>query len=403
MSAEYEILNAGAPALRELRAVAPLPPFAPVAVDFVAALSACLMDSREARAHPELTALAFWMRRASMARVENEFRQGSGARLLVARGTAFHIAPSNVDTIFVYSWLLSMLSGNRNIVRLSSRRTRQSDILVAAVTGMLAQTVHAAIAARTLLVRYPADDAITTRLSAACDVRVIWGGDETVEHVRRLPLPPAAIDLGFANKTSIALINVAHWLAADDADQVETVRKFCNDAYWFDQMACSSPKSVFWIGQRDDARRAAERFWALLDRLLVAKGSRMADADYVNKLVAVDSLAIDHAIEVRTGAGNALVRAWLETPALHVSYNCGAGLFFECALPELAALRPLLTRTVQTVVYHGWPAAEMRAFVAQAPLAGIDRVVPFGQALDFAQVWDGFDLTRVFMREITVH
>lgn len=44
----------------------------------------------------------------------------------------------------------------------------------------------------------------------------------------------------------------------------------------------------------------------------------------------------------------------------------------------------------------------MRDFVLEAPLVGIDRIVPFGQALNFATVWDGFDLTRVFLREITI-
>ena len=80
----------------------------------------------------------------------------------------------------------------------------------------------------------------------------------------------------------------------------------------------------------------------------------------------------------------------------------GAGLFFECALPDLDALRPLLNRTVQTLSYAGVTRAELRALVAAAPLAGIDRMVPFGHALDFGPVWDGYDLPRVFMREISI-
>ena len=36
---------------------------------------------------------------------------------------AFHVTPANVDTLFVYSWVLSLLVGNANIVRLSSRST----------------------------------------------------------------------------------------------------------------------------------------------------------------------------------------------------------------------------------------------------------------------------------------
>ncbi|MFC6804089.1 acyl-CoA reductase [Deinococcus caeni] len=37
------------------------------------------------------------------------------------RGLVFHVPPANVDTIFIYSWLMSVLAGNRNVIRLSSR------------------------------------------------------------------------------------------------------------------------------------------------------------------------------------------------------------------------------------------------------------------------------------------
>jgi hypothetical protein len=61
-----------------------------------------------------------------------------------------------------------------------------------------------------------------------------------------------------------------------------------------------------------------------------------------------------------------------------------------------------LSRTIQTISYSGWSKEEVRAFVSEKPLEGVDRIVPFGQALSFATVWDGFDLSRVFMREISV-
>ena len=37
--------------------------------------------------------------------------------LLLSRGVVFHIAPKNVDTIFVYSFVLSLLCANKNIIR----------------------------------------------------------------------------------------------------------------------------------------------------------------------------------------------------------------------------------------------------------------------------------------------
>jgi hypothetical protein len=50
----------------------------------------------------------------------------------------------------------------------------------------------------------------------------------------------------------------------------------------------------------------------------------------------------------------------------------------------------------------GFTAEALRAFVEAAGGRGIDRIVPFGQALRFASTWDGMDLTREFTRLVTV-
>lgn len=402
MMADYTALLPRAPEPEQLGDLPALPPFAPESVAFVTALSAALMRSASARAWPELTALGYWMRAANLARIEAGMRQRNGDALLVPRGTALHIAPSNVDTIFVYSWFLSLLAGNRNIVRLSGKSSVQADMLVGAIASLLADPAHEAIARRTLLVRYAPDDSITARLSAVCDVRLIWGGDSTVAQVRRVALPGTATEVAFANKYSLALIDAANWLSADDACRARWVDGFFNDAYWFDQMACSSPRLVLWVGTREMADRAAADFWPRLEARLAQRDQRFGGADYVNKRVSADVLAMDHAVRVAPGQNNDLVRVWLDEPALHIEQHCGAGLFFESHLPALDDLRRLLTRTVQTVSYAGLDPQDMREFVARMPPAGIDRIVPFGRALDFSSVWDGYDLFRVFMREVTV-
>lgn len=399
---QYESLLPDAPSPEALRRVVPLPSFDRASLAFVEALSSALMRMPEARIYPELTALAFWMRKSNLERLRTELERRQGSALLVPRGTVLHIAPSNVDTIFVYSWFLSLLTGNRNIVRLSTKASVQTDLLVGAISKLLHDPVHESIAQRTLLVRYAPDDQITARFSAACDVRAIWGGNATVEQIRKIPLSPTASEVAFSNKYSLALIDVAAWHAADVRQKESWVDAFYNDAYWFDQMACSSPRLVLWVGKEPSARDAASDFWPRLEKRVAAKQERFADADYVNKLVVEDIMAVEAEVVVPTTTSNDLVRVWLDRPALHDQLHCGAGLFFEAALPDLSALRPLLSRTVQTVSYAGFDQHTLRAFVAEVPLAGIDRIVPFGRALDFAPVWDGFDLLRVFMREITV-
>lgn len=402
MTMRYESLFSGTPQVEALKAVPPLPAFAEATLRFVGALSANLMRLREARAYPELTALAFWMRKANLERLRVDLHKRVGDALLVPRGTVLHIAPSNVDTIFVYSWFLSLLMGNRNIVRISSKPSRQADLLLDAISSLLDDESHAAIAQRTLLVRYAPDDRVTEHFSKMCDVRVIWGGDSTVQSIRRLALPPTSTEVAFSSKYSLALLHAQRWLDADEARKTVWAEGFYNDAYWFDQMACSSPRLVLWVGSMEQVEKSAADFWPRVEAILKARHERLADIDYVNKLVAQHVLAIESDVRIPAGSSNDLTRVWLEVPALHERHHCGSGLFFESALPDLEALRGLLTRTVQTVSYACFSKEELYDFVASGPMAGIDRIVPFGRALDFTPVWDGFDLLRIFTREVSL-
>lgn len=398
----YESLIATAPALDALADAPPLPAFAEPSVEFVDALSAELFRMPEARSYPELSALAFWMRRSSIVRLKEAHARRHEGHLSVARGTVLHFAPSNVDTIFVYSWFISLLCGNRNIVRLSTKASVQTDLLVAAIGRVTARPEHAEIARRSLVVRYAADARTTALLSAHCDTRVIWGGDATVATIRQVPLPATATEIAFANKFSLGLFDAAGWVSASPEQKARWIDGFFNDAYWFDQMACSSPRLILWIGSPEQVEQARDSFWPALEQKVREKGVSFGDVDYVNKRIAQDVLSIEADVSIPAANGNNVARLWLEVPALHADAHCGAGLFFESRIAHLGDLRPLLSRKVQTVSYLGMQPEQLRAFVREAPLAGVDRFVPVGSALDFSNVWDGFDLMTVFTREITI-
>jgi hypothetical protein len=402
MTLKFNTLIPNATSPEKLCAIHTLPAFDSDLCAFVEAFSRCLMHSSEARAFPELTALGFWFRKAAVENLRKQYEQRRGDAMLEPRGTVLHFAPANVDTIFVYSWFLSLLTGNRNIVRVSSKGSPQVNCLIDILVNLLADSAHEKILQRTTLLQCDADEEITGWLSAMCDVRVIWGSNDTVQQIRRSPLPPASIDVVFTTKYSIAVVHAQRFLDASENQKELWAEAFYNDAYGFDQMACSSPRLVLWIGTQEQATAAAKEFWPRVERVLACRHERFDDLDYVNKLVAVDALAIETSVRYNPCTNNDLTRLWLTEPALHIDHHCGAGLFFESVIADLEAIRPLLDRTVQTVSYAGFLKEELREFVISGPLCGIDRIVPFGQALDFSPVWDGFDILRAFMREIAL-
>ena len=97
-------------------------PFSAARMDTLARLSAALLADRVLRQDPASVAVAYWLRRAQLTRLAEEQARRAAAEPDVVRvpvGRVLHLAPSNVDTLFIYSWALAYLCGNASVVRLS--------------------------------------------------------------------------------------------------------------------------------------------------------------------------------------------------------------------------------------------------------------------------------------------
>lgn len=378
-------------------------PFGAVQQAFASALARALVSDGATRAHPELVALGYWLRPAHQQRLGLASGMAEPGAQAMPRGLVFHVAPANVDSLFAYSWMLSMLCGNRNVVRLSSQEGPQSRALLAVIGRLFALPEWQDIASRTLLLRYGHELAISERLSAACDMRVIWGGDHTVQTLRRLPLPPHATEMCFPNKLSLAVLNAESVAAADESLLRQLATALHNDAYWFDQMACASPRLVVWVGDSaDTSTAAASLLWTALARELDQRQAAIEASAALDKRVAADRLAMAEPGVRIVNEDPRITRIWLLRPAWHDELHCGSGLFYECQVSDLAGLLPLLSRRVQTLVHHGFPAAAWHEFLQRHLPPGIDRIVPLGEALTFDRVWDGLDLRAGFLRQVVV-
>ena len=129
--------------------------FSPDVISFLDGFSKDLLNDPRTITFPDLAALGFWLRAAQLRKMIG----GYDGRTLIARGTVFHLAPGNVDTIFIYSMVLGLLTGNRNIVRLGKRRTPQQQLLLDIVIKALQK--YPRVASQVLIVRYGHDDEIT--------------------------------------------------------------------------------------------------------------------------------------------------------------------------------------------------------------------------------------------------
>ncbi|GAA3185665.1 acyl-CoA reductase [Nonomuraea roseoviolacea] len=426
-----------------------------------------------ARRHPELASLGFFLRRSELERAAGPLPGaagslpgaagvgGAGEFVRVPRGLVFHVAPANVDTVFVYSWALSALMGNRNVVRLSARAggtaqailTIMRDALddadpVVARTQRIVSYGHPRPGARRIPVEpphkqlehaspghhassdhhqgehsgkpprtspvthpepvAPADAGSggaagpTAVLSAACDLRVIWGGDRTVNEIRRHPLAPHARDLTFPDRSSFAVIRARAWLEATPVTRETVADRFAIDAYWFDQAACSSPGTVFWVGSPIECAMARDGFAACLAEAVARRGWTVGTAMAVEKRVAAYGLAADGVADAVEFHGNVLAQVILTSPGAIPRRWLGTGTFAHARIGSLDELADVARRKDQTLTHFGFDRDELAGLARALGGRGVDRIVPIGNALGFHRVWDGVDLPAELSRLITV-
>jgi hypothetical protein len=377
----------------------PLVPFSDEVIDLLATVSAVLLKDPVSRQFPDVATFGFWCRRSSV-RGMQQSHTPLGTR--VGRGLVFHIAPGNVPVNFAYSLVAGMLAGNANIVRLPSASFRQVDMICAAFDGALASPEHASLRDHVRLIRYGREDAATTRLlSARCDVRVVWGGDESISEIRRSALPARAFDVTFADRYSLCVIDADAYLEREDTSSV--AEGFYNDTYLFDQNACTAPHLVVWLGGRDAVERAKKRFWHALHQV-VERRYELATVSAVDKRASAYRFAALHeGCRIEPADDNLITRVSAATlePGIE-SWRSACGYFTEFHAAQLADIVPVITGRYQTLSYLGVDPDVLRELVVYHRMPGIDRIVPVGRTLDFSLDWDGYDLVCSLSRVIAV-
>jgi hypothetical protein len=386
-------------ALGDLRCK-PLQPYAPEAVAFLTAWSKRLLSRGDIRAYPDAASFAYWCRPANLARLR---RHVEHEPLRLGRGVALHIAPSNVPVNFAYSFAFGLLAGNANIVRVPVSLPPQAGVLCAVAEELFAQPEHAHIASMTTLLSYPREDAVTQGLSEVADVRLLWGGDQTIHHLRRMPTSPRCVDIAFADRYSLCLMSAAAVLAAECKTLLALTAGFYNDVFLLDQNACSSPHLILWQGTAQEVSAAQERFWTAMQDLLRSKGP-VPGIQAVDKYTHLCRAAVTiEGVRATPASDNSVFRIALEKLPENIAEHRGRyGFFFETIDNDFAQLSRIVSAQYQTLTCFGVDTHALAQMVVSNGLPGIDRVVPVGKALDIGVIWDGYDLIRTMSRIVAI-
>ncbi len=370
--------------------------FNKLAMNFLSDLAREIKEDKIARKFPDLIYLMFWCNK--QIKLINTKKKNF---LVLGRGLVFHICPSNVPVNFVYSFIFGLLSGNSNIVKLPSKNFKEKKIVLKLLKKLLNKKIYKTLKNSNQFIDYSPNKEITKYLSSICDARVIWGGDETINEIRKNWIPERSIDITFADRYSFSIININKLKKESEKNLKLLAKNFFNDAYIMNQQACNSPHFIFWLGKKDT--KFQNKFWNLLN-LVVQKKFKFDEVQAVEKYTNLLSNLIKYKnfSRVERAKNNNLFIVSSEKKINNIENIRGvSGTFFQKNITKISELKDYVSKKCQTISYYGIHKNEIRNFMLENNIFGIDRVVPIGSSLEIDLIWDGFDIVKTLSREVS--
>lgn len=370
-------------------------PFDDTVVEFLNSISQKIRNVKNIREYPDVVTWGFWIRKSSILAIKKRFINHK-EHIRLGRGCVFHIAPSNVPVNYAYSLVVGLLTGNTNIVRIPSKDFPQVEIINNLIKEALNEFEE--IKPYICLVRYGRDKRVNDLFSKIADSRVIWGGDLTIEEIRKSPLTARANEITFADRYSIAVIDSEMYMQENQKEKI--AESFYNDTYLTDQNACTSPRIVIWIGK--EIENAKGLFWKELKKIVEAKYNFQPIMS-INKLTNSYLAAINQPdVKIEKAEDNLIVRMRVNSITNELmNFKGNSGFFFEYDCKDILDLKILCdNKQCQTIAYLG-NTVELMPLLSSG-IKGIDRVVPIGKTMDFDMIWDGYNLFESLTRIIKI-
>lgn len=381
-------------------------PYSELVCDFMDVYSSELRHDEQAKKYSDVMSFAFWARRSSIQKRKQEYTSCNGQKKRLGKGIVFHIAPSNVPVNCMFTYAFGLLAGNTNIVRVPTKDFPQINCMLRVLGEVLKNEAFSDIYNMTCFVRYDREDIhVTEKFSSICDIRVIWGGDETINNIRKVKIPSRSIEITFSDRYSFGIVDVETVLKNSDNEMHSLANAFYNDTYLMDQNACSTPHLIcFKKGcsglTNTDINRAKEKFWSSIAKMATKYDlSDIKVSDKYSDLCQKIMIA-DHKVKKINKYDNYLyVLNMMEIPKDVVNWCRGRyGLFFEYVFESFEELSVLYDTKVQTCAVYGIEEDVIRNYLIERKVCGIDRIVPFGKTLDIDTTWDGYDLISCMSR-----
>ena len=373
-------------------------PFNNYVIGFLNDFSNELKKQKKIYKFPDLIYLISWTNYKKIRKLEKQF---TNKNIRLGRGLIFHICPSNVPTNFIYSFFFGLLSGNSNIVKVPSKNFPEKKIILFVVDKLFQRRKYLNLKNSNFFTEYDEKSRNTEEISSVCDGRVIWGGDKTINEVRKVWKPERSVEITFSDRYSLSILDLNKFRKKNNHEIRLIVKDFFYDSYMMNQNACNSPHFVFWIGKKDC--NLQKKFWLELNEI-VKKRFFLDEKGAVDKYSnLIENIILQKDFQKIKRFKNNLYVLDPNKNIENIENIRGTnGIFFQKNIESIDDLKKFITKKCQTVTYFGIDKKQIKSYLLKNNLLGIDRIVPIGKGLNIDTMWDGYDVIQSLSRIITL-
>lgn len=370
-------------------------------INFFNDLSKKIFSCSQLNQYPDLASFGFFCRKSNLIKVKKKYLDFIDCRY--GRGITLHYTPSNVPLNFAYSLVAGLITGNSCIIKLPSKEFNQSEILVKLINQTISLKKHKNVSKKIFLIRFNHSKEINDALSKICDVRIIWGGNNTINEIRESKSKETSFDITFADRYSVSMINAKNYL--NKKNYKNESEYFYNDTLAFDQNACSSPRLIFWLGDKITINKARKIFWESFENTILEKNYKHFGNTIVRKVLSEQITAIELGgnNSDKINSNHFVKKSTIKKiPSDLNPYISPGGFFLEYYSQKMSNFKKNINQKMQTLTYIGFEKTEIIKNLNLGKHRSIDRIVKNGRSTEFSFEWDGYDLIFFLSRKISV-
>lgn len=308
-----------------------------------------------------------------------------------ARGLVCHWLAGNVQILGMFALVQSILAKNVNLLRVSSRDEGVFTSMLETFKGEEYVTPNGHVIKgndllKTISVIYYSRHAnkLGELMSQEADVRIAWGGAESVETIANYPSQIGSETVIFGPKLSFAVISKDALTSENEAKKL--ARRLSVDVSVFDQTGCASPHNLY---IEEGGNVSPEAFLKLL-----ASALEKTELQIPKPTMSIEQVSQIHSIRgVYDFKGSVIgspTMSWtiLTDNSPKLQSPVYSRVLFVHIVNSIMDSLPYINHDIQTI---GIAASEDLSikYAEKATALGVSRLPQIGRMLNFEMPWDG--------------